>query len=99
MKYIRCYASLGTKYYQQHTIRDGFLFHGILQDLNGEASIMEGWIYPLLLSLIGGPAAIIFRRWYSKKEDTPSKFKDAGTYVRDDSLYSYDEKEKDSTKP
>jgi hypothetical protein len=46
--------------------------------------------------LIGGPAAIIFRRWYSKKDDTSSKFRDAGTYVRDDSLYSYDEKKKDS---
>jgi hypothetical protein len=54
---------------------------------------MDYWIYPLLLSLIGGPAALIFRHWYGKKEDTPSKFKDAGTYVRDDSLYSYDNKE------
>lgn len=58
--------------------------------------IMDYWIYPLLLSIIGGPAAVIFRRWYGKKEDIPSKFKDAGTYVRDDSLYSYDDKEKES---
>ncbi len=58
---------------------------------------MDSWIYPLLLSLIGGPAAIVFRRWYSKKgDDTTSKFRDAGTYVRDDSLYSYDDKKKDS---
>ncbi len=28
-----------------------------------------------------------------------SKFRDAGTYVRDDSLYSYDGVEKDSNKP
>jgi len=67
-------------------------------NMSGETSIMEGWIYPLILSLIGGPAAIIFRRWYGKKEGTTSKFKDAGTYVRDDSLYSYDKNEKDSTK-
>lgn len=60
---------------------------------------MESWMYPLLLSIIGGPAAIIFRRWYSKKETTPSKFRDAGTYVRDDSLYSYDDTEKNSNKP
>ncbi|MDE1842241.1 MAG: hypothetical protein KGH95_01170 [Thaumarchaeota archaeon] len=59
---------------------------------------MDGWVYPLLLSIIGGPAAIIFRKWYSKKETTPSKFRDAGTYVRDDSLYSYDDEEKDSDK-
>ncbi len=57
---------------------------------------MDSWIYPLLLSLMGGPAAIVFRRWYGKKDGTPSKFRDAGTYVRDDSLYSYDEKKKDS---
>ena len=58
---------------------------------------MEDWIYPLLLSLIGGPAAIIFRRWYGKKDSIPSKFKDAGTYVRDDSLYSYDDDKQNST--
>lgn len=58
---------------------------------------MDYWIYPLLLSLIGGPAALIFRHWYGKKEDTLSKFKDAGTYVRDDSLYSYDDKENNPT--
>ena len=57
---------------------------------------MDYWIYPLLLSIIGGPAALIFRKWYGKTEEAPSKFKDAGTYVRDDSLYSYDNKEKDS---
>lgn len=62
----------------------------------GGTRIMDSWIYPLLLSLIGGPAAMIFRRWYSKKDNTSSKFRDAGTYVRDDSLYSYDKKEKDS---
>lgn len=56
-------------------------------------------MYPLLLSIIGGPAAIIFRRWHGKKETTPSKFRDAGTYVRDDSLYSYDDTKKNSDKP
>ncbi len=56
---------------------------------------MDSWIYPLFLSLIGGPAAIVFRRWYGKKDNMSSKFRDAGTYVRDDSLYSYDEKKKD----
>ncbi|MGC1425353.1 MAG: hypothetical protein WA833_01465 [Nitrosotalea sp.] len=57
---------------------------------------MDYWIYPLLLSLIGGPAALIFRKWYSKTDQAPGKFKDAGTYARDDSLYSYDDKENDS---
>lgn len=58
---------------------------------------MDYWVYPLLLSIIGGPAALIFRRWYGKTDETSSKFKDAGAYVRDDSLYSYDDKEKGST--
>ena len=46
---------------------------------------------PLLIGLIGGPAAVIIKFWYKKKDNAPSKFHDSGTYVRDDSLYSYDD--------
>lgn len=49
------------------------------------------WTIPLLIALVGGPLAIIVKFWYKKKEGGTSKFADAGTYVRDDSLYSYDE--------
>lgn len=49
------------------------------------------WTIPLFIGLIGGPLALIFKFWYKKKGDNPSKFADNGTYVRDDSLYSYDE--------
>lgn len=49
------------------------------------------WAIPLLIGLVGGPLAIIVKLWYKKKEGGTSKFADAGTYVRDDSLYSYDE--------
>jgi hypothetical protein len=49
------------------------------------------WIIPLFIVFVGGPLTLIFRFWYKKKEDNPSKFADNGTYVRDDSLYSYDE--------
>lgn len=46
---------------------------------------------PLLIGLIGGPAAVIIKFWYKKKDSAPSRFHDSGTYVRDDSLYSYDD--------
>ena len=49
------------------------------------------WTIPLFIGIVGGPLALIFKFWYKKKEDNPSKFADNGTYVRDDSLYSYDE--------
>ena len=48
------------------------------------------WTIPLFIGLVGGPLTLIFRFWYKKKENNPSKFADNGTYVRDDSLYSYD---------
>ncbi len=51
---------------------------------------MVDWIVPLLIGLLGGPPALVIKLWYKKKEDKPSKFADSGTYVRDDSLYSYD---------
>ncbi|MGI0046013.1 MAG: hypothetical protein ACREBB_02330 [Nitrosotalea sp.] len=48
------------------------------------------WTIPLFIGIVGGPLAIIFRMWYKKKgPETSSKFADNGTYVRDDSLYSY----------
>lgn len=46
---------------------------------------------PLLIGLIGGPAAVIIKFWYKKKDNASSRFHDSGTYVRDDSLYSYDD--------
>lgn len=49
------------------------------------------WTVPLFIAVVGGPLALVFKFWYKKKEDNPSKFGDNGTYVRDDSLYSYDE--------
>lgn len=49
------------------------------------------WNVPLVIGLVGGPLAVIVRFWYKKKDDTPSKFADNGAYVRDDSLYSYDD--------
>ncbi|MFZ1076064.1 MAG: hypothetical protein WAN47_01385 [Nitrosotalea sp.] len=50
------------------------------------------WTIPLFIGLVGGPLTVIFRFWYKKKGgDNSSKFADNGTYVRDDSLYSYDE--------
>ncbi len=45
------------------------------------------WIIPLFIVFVGGPLTLVFRFWYKKKEDNPSKFADNGTYVRDDSLY------------
>ncbi|MDE1872365.1 MAG: hypothetical protein KGH99_02680, partial [Thaumarchaeota archaeon] len=49
------------------------------------------WTLPLFIVVVGTPLALVFKFWYKKKEDNPSKFGDNGTYVRDDSLYSYDE--------
>lgn len=49
------------------------------------------WTVPLLIGLIGGPLSIIVKFWYKKQGGEKSKFADNGTYVRDDSLYSYDE--------
>lgn len=49
------------------------------------------WIIPLFIAVVGGPLALAFKFWYKKKDANPSKFGDNGTYVRDDSLYSYDE--------
>jgi len=49
------------------------------------------WTVTLLIVMIGGPLAIIVKIWYKKKPaDKSSKFADNGTYVRDDSLYSYE---------
>ncbi|MGI0087761.1 MAG: hypothetical protein ACREBI_07345 [Nitrosotalea sp.] len=48
------------------------------------------WAIPLFMGVVGGPLALLFKFWY-KKETNPSKFADNGAYVRDDSLYSYDE--------
>ncbi len=49
------------------------------------------WTVPLFIGVVGGPLAIIVKVWYKKKGgDKSSKFADNGTYVRDDSLYSYD---------
>jgi hypothetical protein len=49
------------------------------------------WTIPLFIGVVGGPLALVFKFWYKKKDNNPSKFADNGTYVRDDSLYSYDE--------
>ena len=49
------------------------------------------WILPLFIGVVGGPIALVCRFWYKKKDKNPSKFADNGSYVRDDSLYSYDE--------
>lgn len=50
------------------------------------------WTIPLLIGIVGGPLAVIVRVWYKKNDkDKSSKFADNGTYVRDDSLYSYDD--------
>lgn len=49
------------------------------------------WTVPLLIGVVGGPLAVIVKIWYKKTGNTTSKFADNGTYVRDDSLYSYDE--------
>ncbi len=46
---------------------------------------------PLLIGLIRGPASLVVKFWYKKKEEKPSRFHDSGTYVLDDSLYSYDD--------
>lgn len=55
------------------------------------------WTVPLFIGLVGGPLALIFKFWYKKKDKNPSKFGDNGTYVRDDSLYSYDESDASSS--
>ncbi|MDE1727328.1 MAG: hypothetical protein KGH89_08730 [Thaumarchaeota archaeon] len=54
------------------------------------------WTVPLLIGVIGGPLAVIVKIWYKKNKSTTSRFSDNGTYVRDDSLYSYDESTKSS---
>ena len=51
------------------------------------------WSIPLLIGVVGGPVAVLVRIWYKRKGSVTSKFADNGTYVRDDSLYSYDENE------
>jgi len=55
------------------------------------------WTVPLLIGVVGGPLAILVKFWYKKKEGSTSKFADNGTYVRDDSLYSYDDPKPSST--
>ena len=45
----------------------------------------------LAIIAIGGPVGIIVRKLYGKKGTDNSKFANSGTYVRDDSLYSYDD--------
>lgn len=49
------------------------------------------WTVPLLIGLVGGPLSVIVKIWYKKKNTGTSKFADNGTYVRDDSLYSYND--------
>ncbi|HJU14133.1 MAG TPA: hypothetical protein VJ792_06705 [Candidatus Nitrosotalea sp.] len=49
------------------------------------------WTVPLIIGVVGGPLAILVKFWYKKKGTDQGKFADNGTYVRDDSLYSYDE--------
>lgn len=49
------------------------------------------WTIPLLIGLVGGPLSVIVKIWYKKKNTGTSKFADNGTYVRDDSLYSYND--------
>ena len=44
-----------------------------------------------MIGVIGGPLSVIVKVWYKKKGTKTGKFADNGTYVRDDSLYSYDE--------
>lgn len=57
------------------------------------------WTIPLLIGVVGGPLAVIVKIWYKKKGGTDQgKFADNGTYVRDDSLYSYDESPKPADK-
>lgn len=57
------------------------------------------WTVPLLIGIVGGPLAVIVKVWYKKKPaDQSSKFADNGTYVRDDSLYSYDDAEETTDK-
>lgn len=52
------------------------------------------WTVPLLIGIVGGPLSVIVKIWYKKKPaDKSSKFADNGTYVRDDSLYSYENTE------
>lgn len=48
----------------------------------------------LVIIAIGGPVGIIVRKLYGKKGTDDSKFANSGTYVRDDSLYSYDDTNK-----
>jgi hypothetical protein len=55
------------------------------------------WTIPLLIGILGGPLALVFRFWYKKKGGNPGKFADSGTYVRDDSLYSYDKSDTSSS--
>ena len=49
------------------------------------------WNIPMLIIILGGPLAYVARVWYRKQDGRASKFADNGNYVRDDSLYSYDE--------
>jgi hypothetical protein len=56
------------------------------------------WTIPLLIGVVGGPLAVIVKFWYKKKGGSTGKFADNGTYVRDDSLYSYDDSRSGSTK-
>ncbi len=51
----------------------------------------------LVMIAIGGPVGLIVRKLYNKKEKDDGKFASSGTYVRDDSLYSYDSKYDDSS--
>ncbi len=55
------------------------------------------WTVPLLIGIVGGPLSIIVKFWYKRKGGGTSKFADNGTYVRDDSLYSYDDSKPSSS--
>lgn len=49
----------------------------------------------LVIIAIGGPVGIVVRKLYGKKGTDDSKFANSGTYVRDDSLYSYNSTNED----
>jgi len=41
-------------------------------------------LLPLIVGLVGGPAALIFRILYSRKDNKTDKFSSGGTYNRND---------------
>ena len=50
-------------------------------------------LIPLLVVIVGGPCALIFRIIYGKKDKKSDKFSNGGTYNRnDDAFYSNSDK-------